>query len=77
MIGKGRSLLADGGLAISVSDPTTLNGWYPFNGDNGQVRTGLDRAAVGLLEPYRCWGVYNRGTRRACIACAAIGFRAE
>ncbi|PNW74950.1 hypothetical protein CHLRE_12g503000v5 [Chlamydomonas reinhardtii] len=48
VIGKGRSLLADGGLAISVSDPTTLNGWYPFNGDNGQTLLGqIDLAFLG------------------------------
>ncbi|KAG2451468.1 hypothetical protein HYH02_004066 [Chlamydomonas schloesseri] len=48
VITKGRSLLADGGLAISASDPTTLNGWYPFNGDNGQTLLGqIDLAFLG------------------------------
>ncbi|GIL70411.1 hypothetical protein Vretimale_3592 [Volvox reticuliferus] len=45
---KGRLLLADGGLAIAASDPTTLNGWSPFNGDNGQTLLGqIDLAFLG------------------------------
>ncbi len=36
----GRLLLSDAGFSVTTSDPTTLNGWAPFNGSNGQVRVG-------------------------------------
>ncbi|EFJ50964.1 hypothetical protein VOLCADRAFT_57773, partial [Volvox carteri f. nagariensis] len=45
---SGRLLLSDGGLAIAASDPTTLNGWAPFNSDNGQTLLGqIDLAFLG------------------------------
>ncbi|GFR46862.1 hypothetical protein Agub_g8503, partial [Astrephomene gubernaculifera] len=46
--GKGRMLLADGGLAVTATDPTTLNGWSPFNAGNGQTLLGqVDLAFLG------------------------------
>ncbi|KAG2498316.1 hypothetical protein HYH03_003577 [Edaphochlamys debaryana] len=45
---KGRMLLAGGGPVITASDPTTLNGWAPFNGSNGQTLLGqVDLAFLG------------------------------
>ncbi|KXZ55838.1 hypothetical protein GPECTOR_2g1389 [Gonium pectorale] len=45
---NGRHLLAGGGPVIAASDPTTLNGWAPFNGDNGQTLLGqVDLAFLG------------------------------
>lgn len=43
-----RSLMADGGLAVTGTDPTTLNGWAPFNASNGQTLLGqVDLAFLG------------------------------